>query len=246
MLLANLMLALAALGGTQAGEPFDRGVDAYRRGDFAEASVFWRSCLDDELAARDRARVAYNLGNAAWRGGDALEAVGWYTIALRGDPRSADVWHNLELVRAEAELEPADRGDLRATWNRLVTSVTPAESRVLVLLALLPLALALLGEALRGGKLWRMAALGCLALAALFAVPWMGHLLADGGETVLVVRTSPVALRSEPRRDLEPVGQLDPGAAAVRIDALPGWVRVETEDGVRGWLQEEAIFSLTP
>jgi len=246
MLLAHLILTLAAASGPQAGEPFDRGVEAYRRGNYAEASALWRSCLADELSPRDHARVAYNLGNAAWRNMSSLEAVGWYTIALRGDPRNADVWHNLELVRAEAELEPADRGDLRATWKRLVTSVTPAESRVLVLLALLPLALVLLGEARYGGKLWRMLAVGFLGLTILLAVPWMSHMLADGGERVLVVRPSPVGLRSEPRRELEPVAQVDPGTAVTQIDALPGWVRIETEEGVRGWLQDGAIFSLTP
>jgi len=247
MLLVPVLLTLATLtSGPQAGESFERGVEAYRRGDQAEAAALWRTCLEEELPAEDHARVAYNLGNAAWRTGNPLEAVAWYTIALRGEPRNADIWHNLEFVRAEAELEPADRGDLRSTWHRLMTSVTHAESRVLVLLALVPLLLALLGEAWFGGKVWRLLSLACLGLTVLLSLPWVGHVLDEEADLVLVVRTSPVALRSEPRRELEPIAQLDPGAAVTRIDALPGWARVETDDGVRGWLQEDVIFPLMP
>lgn len=245
-----LILVLGVAGAptprSQAADSFERGVAAYRRGDYGEASTLWRACLDEDLAPGERARVAYDLGNAAWRGGDALEAVGWYTVALRDDPRNQDVWYNLELARAEAGLEPADRGDLRSTWNRLVTSVTPAESRLLVLLALVPLALALGFEAFLGGKLWRRLALAAAALVLVASIPWIDTHFQDEGDTVLVVRPTAVPLRAEPRRELEPIAQLDPGAEARRIDALPGWVRVRTSDGQRGWLQEDTVFALEP
>ena len=241
-------LALAAVPDAQttarAAEAFERGVDAYRRGAHAEADTLWRACLEEELTDAERARVAYDLGNAAWRRERVLEAVGWYSVSLRLEPRAADVWHNLELARAAAGLDPADRGDLRSTVKRLLVSLRPHERRLLVLFALVPLALALAAEAFLGGRLWRRLGQGAALLVLLAALPWVHGRMTGDGDPLLVVRAPSVALRSEPRRALAPIGELRAGDEVERVDALPGWVRVEQPDGTRGWVQEEAVFPL--
>ena len=229
-----------------AAEVFERGVEAYRRGAYDEAAAHWRLCLEQDLAPDDRARVAYDLGNAAWRREEPWLAIGWYTVALHHAPRHADALRNLELVRAASELEPADSGSLWDVGIRAAASFRPSEARLLAAAGLALLALALVGEALRGGRLWRRLSWAALALAVLGAVPWLLDRTSERDASMLVVRAPSVALRSEPRLELAPIGRVDAGAEVQRIDALTGWVRVLTADGERGWLQEEALFDLVP
>jgi len=247
MLLDLLLVASLGLAppGVSQDDSFTLGVEAYRRGSYAEADAHWQACLGRSLDDVERARVAFDLGNAAWRREQVLVAVGWYTLAVELAPRDPDAWHNLELARAKAGLEPADRGDLSATLDRISSSLRPEEARLLALAGLGLLALVLLGEALRGGRVWRRLSLCALVLCLLAAVPWLRTLEGrDAGERFLVVRAPAAALRSEPKLALESIASVDAGTEVRRIDRLPGWVRVRTEDGVRGWLQEDALFAL--
>jgi hypothetical protein len=142
-MLATLLLALASW--SQAPGFDQAAVDAYRRGDYAGAKSLWIATLEtgrDESGAPlpdgERARILYDLGNAAFRAGEPLEAVGWYTASLRLRPRDAETWSNLEHARRTAKLEPADRGDLAATLGRLLTSITHVESQWLALAGAAP------------------------------------------------------------------------------------------------------------
>jgi len=232
------------VSGDRAG--FDRGVAAYRRGDYAEAEAIWGETLLEQHSEETRARLYYNLGNAAWRQDEAMKAVGWYSACLRIFPRHADAWHNLELVRAEAGLDPADRGDLRSTTRRALLSLRPEEARLLALLALAGLALLLALEAFVGGELLRwLSLLGALG-ALVLCLPFLYRLGSGEQDPMLVVRAPSVSMRSEPATSRTPIGELDVGEEVERVDSLPGWIRVTRDDGTRGWVQEEALFPLRP
>lgn len=257
-LLAGLLaLALAtALAAQGAASPpsaaqalFEQATDAYRRGAWAEAEAAWRSLLLDadelSIGPRDRARIALGLGNAAWRRERKSEALGWYTAAARLDPHNEDARANRDLVRAAAGLEPAEGGDLRSTLRQLLALWSPAERRWAVLGGLGLVLVTLLGEALRGGALWRRAALAAALVLALVSLPWMVDLARPPEAPRMLVTAEPsVALRSEPRESLDPTGKLRQGQEVERIDALPGWIRVRTGAGERGWVAEEALFAL--
>ena len=247
--LVFLALGVLLIGGesfAQAQVGFDRGVEAYRRGDYAEAETIWRETLNEELSEPARSRVYYNLGNAAWRQDEPMKAVGWYSACLRVSPRHADAWHNLELVRAEAGLDPADRGDLRSTARRALLSLRPEEARLLALAALAALALVLALEAFVGGELLRwLSVLGAL-LTLVLCLPFFYRLGMEEKDPMLVVRAPGVTLRAEPATSRSPIGELDAGEEVERVDALPGWIRVTRDDGTRGWVQEEALFPLRP
>ena len=243
--MSGLALALLlALPVSAQGDAFERGVDAYRRGDQESATLLWSTVLTDELAGEDRARVLYNLGNAAWRNGDGTQAVAWYTACLRHAPRHSDAWANLEFARSELGIEPADRGDLPSSARRLLGSTTARESGWLVLGASLLFGLALAGEALRGGRLWRALSLAGLFLVLGTVAPWIHGELQAEGDPYIVVGQPTVTLRSEPRTDLPAIAVLDPGETVDRIDALPDWIRVTTSKGERGWAPAESMFSL--
>lgn len=241
--LALALLALALVPGAQSS--FERGVEAYRRGDYAGARTAWQATLQEELDELGRARVCFDLGNAHWRLGESLPAIVCYGAAVRLDPRHASAWQNLELARAKADLPPADTGDLAATSQRLLTSLRPAERRALLFGALVLWSLVLVLEARFGGAALRAALVGASLVLLLSAAPWAyGWQRAARRDPLWVIASGGVALRSEPLEERSPVGELATLEEVERLDALPGWVRVEREDGLRGWVREETLFAL--
>ena len=221
-------------------------VEAYRAGDYESAETLWREVADRTAddSGFDRAVVLYDLGNCAFRRGDELAAVGWYTAAARLAPRSRDARENLEFARAQAGLEPSDRGDLEATFARLSTALTLAEAEWLVLAALIGLALAFGFEAFRGGVAGRRAIVFALAVLALALVPWLSGLRAAGADPWLVVAEGGAAVRSAPQGDAKVLLQAAAGDQLERTDALPGWVEVELDEGRSGWVPAESMFGL--
>ena len=228
---------------------FQRAVEAYRAGDYRSAETLWRGLLEpaeaggSDASVIDRAAVLYTLGNTAGRQERPLEAAAWYTACIRVAPRHADAWANLEFVRAEASVEPADRGDLSSTVRRLLFSVTKAESEWLALGFTLLFALALGFQAVRGGALSRWLALGAGLLLLVGLAPWAAHLARGDARGLLVVSTGGGAVRSEPKPGATLVGQFAAGSEVRFVDALPGWVRAAGEDA-EGWVAAEVVRPL--
>ncbi|MSR63429.1 MAG: tetratricopeptide repeat protein [Planctomycetes bacterium] len=246
-----LALLLALLGAfalpTQAApqSSFERGLEAYRRGDYAAARELWQATLAEELDTLGRARVYYDLGNAHWRLGATLPAIACFTAAVRLDPRHDQAWQNLELARAKASLPPADAGDLGATLERLLNRLRPDERRTLLFAALVLWAVVLVLEIRAGGAVWRAALFAATLLVVGAALPWAhGQFARARRQPLLVIATGGVALRGEPLEARAPVGELAALEEVERLDALPGWVRVQRDDGTRGWVRAENVFAL--
>lgn len=239
--LALLSLVLPARAGDE------RAIEAYRRGDLAAARGEWLALLDDPVNAprgAERGRILYDLGNTAFREGQTLEAVGWYTAALRLRPRDADTWTNLEEARSRAKLAPADRGDLQSTLARIVRSFTRSEGRWLAFGGLVVLALALVLEAFRGGRLARWFAGAAALVACLSFVPCIDHELRAGRREALVVASEGCPVRSEPREQAPTTADLPPGALVEHVDELPDWIKVRLPGGLTGWVARGALFGL--
>ena len=220
-------------------------VEAFRAGQHEAALELWNEALSaPELGVRERSRLLYNAGNAAAREGGWMLAVAYYTEALKGAPRDADLWFNLEYARREAGLEPADRGDLAATCWRLLTAWTEAEARWMLFAGLVLLALGFSYEALRGGRAGRAAVWSTLSLALLSSAPLLRMELEESREVVIVLQERGAALRSEPRSSAQVLEKALPGANLALLDRLGEWVGVETTDGQKGWVLAEAVFSL--
>lgn len=225
-------------------------LDAYRAGDLSSARGHWERALELLAEREDRsldpAVLHYDLGNVAFREGRPLEAAARYGAALRHAPRWDDAWFNLELARSQAELPPADRGDLGATLRRVAGGLTPFEADLALLAAGLAWIAALFFEALRGGALARRLALGSTLLVVLALVPWTAARGRLARDPVQAVREDGATVRSEPRADAAQLALLEPGEVAEHVDDLPGWVRLETPSGERGWARADDVLRLRP
>ncbi len=225
---------------------FDAAVEAFRAGDLETARHLWEELLaSPDLADADRALVAYDLGNLAFRESDFIEAATRYHAAIELEPRFADAWHNLELARSRAGLEAADRGDLAATVERLVAAPTGAELARATWLGLGLFALALLWEIRRGGLLPRLAAGACLVLAlgALGLGAWRDSRALDA--PAMVQAGGGAALRTDPDPSLPVVESLDPGARVELVERYAGWARVRSGEAT-GWVRGDEVLELLP
>lgn len=244
-----LLAALALVAGlaplAQAQDGHGRALEAYRSASYEQARTLWLAELErTDDGAPDDARVLYNLGNTAFRLKRPLEAAAWYTAALRIDPRDENAWHNLEFVRREAGLDPADRGDLSATAKRFASSLTLPESERLVLAVAALLGLSLAWEALRGSQASRVVSLALTGVLALALIPWLWHVSHSGERPVFVVQPEGAALLSEPRAEATLIGRVPAAGEAERVDTLPGWLRVRTAEGETGWVAAESVIPL--
>jgi len=143
-ILAGVVLSLMLTGGAAAG-PFEEGVAAHDRGDYATAVRLWRP-----LAEQGNADAQFNLGVGYKKGEgvpqDYAEAVKWYRLAAEqgakaqfnlgvgyykgeGVPQNyvqAHMWFNLAASRFSAP-EAENRG--KAVHNRDLAAslMTPAQ-----------------------------------------------------------------------------------------------------------------------
>lgn len=222
-------------------------ISAYRAGDLETARTLWLEILEQDpspVTGPERGRLLYNLGNLAVRAKEDLEAVGWYTASLRVRPRDASTRANLEFARLNAELPPADRGDLSATFEVLLASMTRGESAWLALFSLLPLLVTFAFEALHGGRRWRWASLGAVCFALIGSIPLGYQALEADSDPVLIIASNGAAGRAEPRASAEVIQSLEPGTKLERIDEFPGWVQLELDRSHQVWVPAAEVFPL--
>lgn len=232
---------------------FDAGVAAWREGRHERAGELWLATLDRlgphdaapsaDAPIVDRHVLLANLGNAAFRGDAPAEAVGWYTAALAYAPRDPATLANLALARERANLpEPARRG-WRGALEALAARITDGEARLLALVALGPLALALLFEALRSGRRCVIAVVVSACLACAAVIPLAARHLTQRDAPHLVLRSG-VDLLAEARDGATAVGALAPGAVVEVVDELPHWLAVARDGAPPAWAPRAALFAL--
>lgn len=219
-------------------ETLDRGAaEAYRAKLYSSAEQQWLAALEREEArgsSEERARLLFNLGNAAFRQERPLEAVAYYSASRRLRPRDGDVQANLDYAALEAGLEPPERVSV-------LTSLTLGESEKLVLGLTFVLFALLAAEALFGRTFRILAAICAVVLLASLA-PWIYNLSQEGRDRVMVVRAAGAPLMSEPRTDSKMLLKLMPGTEHEFTDSLPQWTKVETSDGIEGWTKTGSVF----
>ena len=220
-------------------------IEAYRASDYATAEANWVAALSNELSSEDRGRLLYNIGNAVYRQGRVTEAIAWYTSCIRTTPRDSFAWSNLEFARREKELEAADRGDLRSTVARILSSVDRSEAGWMMLLCIALWSVALIMEAIRGGSLWRRLSFFGFIAVLLSSAP-LAWQLSEVKEfpVAMVIEQPAAALRTEPGEEHSAVAQAGAGTTVQLLDELGDWVRVQTDQDERGWAPRSSVFEL--
>jgi tetratricopeptide (TPR) repeat protein len=115
--IALLSLCIIQAGAATVTNQFNTGVEAYRAGDFAQATQAFRNA-----AARQPASgTLQNLGNAEWQRGKAGEAILAWEQALWVNPFDKNARHNLRFARTAVQLEAPE-----LKWYEVGSSWLPA------------------------------------------------------------------------------------------------------------------------
>jgi len=88
---------------------YNRGCAGYQGGDYQGAMAAFSSVLKRADDRETRFRAAYNLGNAAFKLGDAASAAEYYRQALRILPEQEDTRHNLEVALRQLEAQQQEK-----------------------------------------------------------------------------------------------------------------------------------------
>lgn len=241
LLLLAFVLPASALA--RQASTLDSAVEAYRRGDWTAAREAWSDELAQSgLSLGAQARLAYNLGNCAFREGATARAGAWYEEALVLDPTLSEARANLDHVRTLLGLPPLDRGDLSGTLAIALDSLRAAQWRWVALVLLLAGAVCWLQASPSRSRWWRLAALACFVLVGvcLLAGWWRGR--SEGPQRAWLVGTGRTELRSEPRDAAAVIGDATVLARVEVLDEeLAGWLKVRA-GAVTGWVASEAVF----
>jgi tetratricopeptide (TPR) repeat protein len=90
-------LAYRKAGGATA--TYNAGNAAYRKGNFNEAMLLFKSAAQGQAQIPDRANALYNLGNALLQLGQYDEAIEAYEKSLRLVPNASDAKKNLQIAK---------------------------------------------------------------------------------------------------------------------------------------------------
>ncbi len=234
---AMLLLAAAVAAGASPGrlvaraqDPFSQGTGAYARGDFSAA----HDAFAEAIQADPRDAIAwYDYGLAAMRSGHTGEAVWAWLRALRLRPRDADARANL----LAAGVDPA--------VVRRATPFLPLSPEEMLLLAgllwLVGGTLLVLRFARRQGRALVIGGSAAVVAAALLAVA----LLLPRALSPIAIVTAPAAeLRPAPDIRSGSTATLAPGEALSIAERRDDWLRVRTQDGHDGWVENRDVGSL--
>ena len=187
----------------------------------------------------------FNLGNAYFKAGDVGLAILEYERARRWMPGDPDLVANLAYARSLAGATEDS-----TTWTRLAFPLAERYSTDRLLLAASVL-YTLLMLALAAGRLRRTRGARPVAVAAgvalVVVVPSLAFRLAtvDLAAAAVVVGKTEATVRFEPAAAGTEHFRAKPGTLLRVAAERAGWAQVVRADGRRGWIERDAIATVT-
>lgn len=221
---------------------FNRGVQAYERGDYREAAQWFEEAARQGLASP---ALYYNLGNAYFKLEDIGRAVLNYERAKKMAPRDEDVLFNLGVaqLRVADKIASPEFDVIYKTFNGIKTALTLSQWMHVTLALYVLLFVCLIALYLDRKRfafvryLIRPTAALLLVAALFFALNVRDDLTIQEA----VVLSPSVDVRSGPQRDATEVFTLHAGVKVRVLDRSAGFMRIRLSDGKDGWIPADAL-----
>jgi tetratricopeptide (TPR) repeat protein len=233
-----VMLLLCLLVQAVGAEPsFQKGLNAYRAGQYGEAAQFFRESMSQDAASG----TLLNLGISEWRRGNLGNAILAWQRANWLNPFDAASARNLQFARDTAQL---DSPELR--WYERASTWLPAN--VWTWTASGGLALALAAVVLPGffrtrkaGWHQALAALGwCVVLVSI--APCAGVMTRSN---IAIIYQRDTSLLLTPTKEAEVVSSLPMGESVRKLRTRGDYVLVRTQSGL-GWIERAKAGFICP
>jgi tetratricopeptide (TPR) repeat protein len=239
---ALVLVAAGALAATPE-EMFERGNDAYERGEYEQAAEDYRAVLRYRI--HDPV-VEYNLGNAEFKLGNLGRAILHYERARRLDPTDPEIEANLSFARASC----VDRVELPAQaapieWLVRVQNRLGPARQAWIVLVLVWLAAGVIAAGLaRPGAFsaahgWALALV--VAAIALGAFSWSATRGRLVGHRAAVVIEDVVEILAGPGPGNPALFTVHEGLALEIVGDRQEWLQVALPNGLNGWVPRAAV-----
>ena len=246
-----VLFGMLLLAGTVSADPdasaerrFQEGVSLYRSADYRGAVETFEKLTQDGYGGFD---LHSNLGAASYKNGDLGKSILYYERALLLEPGSADVRHNLNVVRARLRdrVDPIPLLFFVQWWNDIKTGHRPETMFVwsLVLLWLLAAA-AFVFFGFRGVVLRRVALVAGIVLLALFSATLTLSLVRS--EEIEAHRDAVIMATEVPVRSAADASGVESfvvheGLVVRILESRQGQSRIRLADGKTGWIDTSAL-----
>ena len=242
MLFAAVVVAKGAE--TTPAERWEVGNKAYIEGKYNDAAVAYRSILE---GGEYSVELYYNLANAYFKMDSIGKAILYYNKALRIDPSSADIEHNLALAEAKTK----DRikalpeffltGWLKSIRNGMSCMAWSIISILLLAAFLASTLLFLLASQIglrKGGFYGALCSFVLFVAATLFAISSRNDMLSHDEAVVMI---SAIAVKSSPDRSASDLFVLHEGTKLKVVAEMDEWCEIVIADGKKGWTERKNI-----
>lgn len=219
---------------------FDEGNIRYREGDYRGAVTSYERAAEEGFVS---GALFFNMGNAYYRLDETGQAIRYYEKAAEILPRTAELEHNLAIVRAETVdqfsrlPDPFWRPWWQAVVDRFGTTALFGIGMIFYLVATVVLA-----RRIRSGQTpWRRRILAVSAtLALVFLVAGFTASVEAQTAKRAVVLIDEVTLLDAPegaRSDVD----IHEGLVLDVLDDRDGWMEVRLPNGATGWIRSHAL-----
>ena len=242
-------LLLLLLPGVMHAAPQDYPDSLWNAGTAAYSDGRWQDALDawtqiDALGI-ESADLSFNMGNACFKLSDYAHAILNYERALRLDPSSSDIKHNLQYANEfiQDNIEPVPDFFLKE-WFRSFAHLLSTDAWAALFLVLLALGLGLLllfflGRSAPAKKAGFYGAIIAAALCLLcLASSRTQYNQAVSSADAIIVRAVTSVKSSPSGTTAKDLFILHEGAKVHILDSVGEWLNVELPDGRQGWLPQ--------
>jgi len=243
LILILILASMPPLVAKDSAGDYAAAEDAYRQGDFAEASRIYLAAIQD---GAESASLFYNLGTSLYKNGETGAALAAHLRARSLNPGDPDIRYNLRFLQDKSQ----DKLDIRLAHDRWqdFSAARWFSERALFWWAVIPLVLALSLAAwqLLTGRAPVLAWVAgpLLGLLGLYPGLSLAHTRWQEPDWGAVVAPEVDVLASPTVRNAVVIFQLHEGAPFAVINESGDWFKIQLSDGKTGWMQREhlAIF----
>lgn len=231
-----LMVQLAE--GATPEERFAEANRLYEQGDYGGAAMLYEGIQEEGLGS---AALAFNLGNARFKGGELGAAIVAYRQALQLDPRDPDIQANLQFARDRVSGASSVR---RPGWMKAAMRLRFSEWMGMVVVGVWVvfglLALSVWRSTWRARlRPWIWVSVGVLLLVV-GVVAWVARTLT--AKPLAVVLQDATDVRYGPVEESRRFYVVSEGTELLVLGREREWVQVEDAAQRRGWLPEASVW----
>jgi tetratricopeptide (TPR) repeat protein len=223
---------------------FDQANNAYKKGNYAEATTLYHQIIADDLQSCD---LYYNLGNAYFKQDSLAKAIYYYEKALLISPNDKDIQNNLAFAKTKtidaiAELPKVGFNKLMHQFTGSFHYNTWGKFAIIwgFIFVLFFIGYYFSEKTIKKRVFFvGMFVIPFMLITCLFA-GWFEKYLYEL-EKPAIIFEAVLSVKNEPRNKAIEAFQLHEGTKVYILEELDGWFRIKLADDNEGWIPIQSV-----